>query len=259
MSKKRRSRKEQRETSRGSVVTDPRSEKEITRERRMDGANFASELFREKTPIDFVTNPQTGLRPGERIPAKGAVVVDLSRVTTPQRLRFYNLPPRSIWEKGKWKSDETDSEKDFNTWVTSGEGTPGNYVTREYVLPDVPAYAPVPEHPSDWSDNDFPKEEKKSSWWTPPAQSSPPKASSGIPSSVRVRCGGCGHFYEMDDLVDHNKSGSCPADQGEVAMFVMMCECCSSLQEAATVLPSFGKKEPVASGSNSKKKEEVTA
>lgn len=190
----------------------------------MDGAQFWSgSMYENKTPADYFSDPETGLRPGENQRPHGVMQTSLE-----SGVEGRVIPPRFIWKGGRWKEVKG---QDFYIWVVDGEGTPGNYRQREYILPPEMASDSPPRHPADWPKS---LREKKEDWKT--------TASSGLPIGLRVRCVACGHFYHIDDLPGHAKS-ACPATQlqemGYVG-FVIGCDCHKDdLQATATVLPGF--------------------
>lgn len=142
-------------------------------------------------------------------------------------------------------------DKIFNIFIVSGEGTPGNNIWRAYYLPQDVAKQPEPKHPLMWTVEQK-KGSKTKSWpggydygraeplgtQTPTKPTAPPKPR--IPSTVRMRCDGCGHWFKMDDLTDHIKVGICPGT-GEID-WAMMCDpaCgCQTLDQVSTCKPGF--------------------
>jgi hypothetical protein len=219
-----------RETSRSP------EEKAKELEKRMDGAFFTTS---EKTPIAFMPDKVTGLRPGE---TRQPTMEIKHKLDTSTGISGITLPPRSIWKQGKYLSDllpkgQEHTDEEWRTWVVPGEGTPGNFKHRLYLLPKGIAKNPEPDHPADWSEwykkgqGNKPVSQGSSygysgsygggTWKQQPKQ----QASSGLPKGTVIRCTGCGHFFDMDDLKIHGQSGVCPSEQGDMVLFVMPCEC----------------------------------
>lgn len=220
----------------------------------MDGAVFPSAIDKNKTPADFMSDEVTGIRPGQTKEPYGTVKADLSN-----GIEGKTIPPRSVWVTGDWKDVKGD---DYTVWVVSGEGTPGNYLTREYDLPMSLCHDTVPKHPSAWTDYMRKHRPLASKGGGKPWQSgtsygsdsskSSVSSAPSLPFGLRIRCPGCGHFFKMDDLPTHAKN-ACPANpdtptMGGFSMWVIKCECHESLQEAATVLKGFPVKPPDMSG-----------
>jgi hypothetical protein len=212
-------------------VTNQRSK----RKKEMDGAvfSFADE---NKTPADFMNGPD-GKRPGATKEPTGRIKISLK-----SGIDGRTLPPRFIWDKGEWANDSS-NHADWNIWVVSGEGTPGNYEKREYEVPDEIAKQPHPKHPAEW-----PKKLKDgNSYWSSGYTSGSTKstsASASLPWGLRIRCTACGHFYKVSDLGDHAKN-ACPAAQDKPAMWAIQCECHpDDILSAAEVLPGFPIKPP---------------
>lgn len=202
----------------------------------MDGARFpvsyAGKNVDDKFPRDFITDPATGRRPGETKEPWGMTLTNLRN-----GIKDFTLPPRSIWNEGKWKTERVDER----VWVVSGEGTPGNYKDRHYELPDDALVFDVPDHPSDWPIELRMPPTKTTGYGVPTGSSSYVKRDTGpsLPAGLRVRCMGCGHFFRMDDLGTHAKN-ACPATQGDgPALWVIKCECHTDLLQTATVLDGF--------------------
>lgn len=215
----------------------------------MDSAQFYGQTG--KTPADYMTDPDTGLRPGEDKKPHGTITVDLA-----MGISGRTIPPESVWDKGEW--DSLTNEKgnaSFYTWIVDGEGTPGNYEKRMYLCPEEVATEMQPRHPSKWTKKlreQGGKAPWKSLWDTGKGSSkSSGSSSSGLPWGLRIRCPGCGHFFKNSDLADHAQAGACAAVQAKPAMWVIECECHrGDLQAAATVLEGFPVKPPDMSGAN---------
>lgn len=208
----------------------------------MDGAFFPGE--KTKTPADFMDDPR-GFRPGQTKKPWGTVLIDLTDGTS-----GLTLPPRFIWDKGHWRGTLVD---DWDVWVVSGEGTPGNYEERHYRLPDKIAEMMEPEHPADWPETHKKhsgKGKKKKSKGNTDAETTSSWGSwgkgqkgAGLPFGLKVRCVGCGHFFKMDDLPDHAKN-ACPVVQDPV-MWAIECECHrGNILATIEPLPGFPQKPP---------------
>lgn len=187
---------------------------------------------KEKTPMDCLTDPETGLRPDQKTPPAGLIG---SWLTT--GIEHTTLPPLKIWNEGVWMTEfvqehpdiqvNTRGDERFNTWVTSGEGTPGNYAWRSFVLPDDEARDLNPKHPKMW-----PK--VKTSWGGK-------ESTTTIPCITRFRCQGCGHWFQNIDMKEHVEL-ACPGQQpSRTTEWVIPCDskCCESLDKMAECKPGF--------------------
>jgi hypothetical protein len=192
----------------------------------MDGAQF---LYGGdgKTPADYMDDPVTGLRGKASGPPAHTVAVSLK-----DGVGDVTLPPRSIWQQGKYKSDSDQSSPGYSTWVVSGEGTPGNYATREYKLPADIAVQPLPKHPADWT-----KAQKEKSWGKNSGTKKSETTSSLLPFGIRFRDPNCGHWFRESDLAGHAKV--CPGFEGGESDWAIECECCTSLDDTAKCKPGF--------------------
>lgn len=223
------------------------------------------------TPYDFLTDPNTGKRKGVGYAGaatpSGSAVSDLSKgIPT-----YATLPPLAVWRLGEWledivmedwpkTTDRMDADDRHGVYVTSGEGTPGNYEYRLYHLPLGVQNQPRPKHPLMWpkklKEYISPNTAKPSDLWKdlkPPAPATPaaPKAPA-LPAGVRFRCTGCGHWFKETDLKGH--SMVCPTKQGGFNDWAIMCDpaCgCTTLHQVSQVMPGFPRPEP--------KKEEVVS
>src|SRR6185295_19873803 len=108
------------------------------------------------------------------------------------------LPPLAIWKQGKWLSDLSptvaphavaNSER-YHSWVVSGEGTPGNWEKRVYVLPSSETTKSEPRHPIMW-----PKEMKALKDGKPKSllglgwgETTKTQSSNSLPIGLRIRC-----------------------------------------------------------------------
>lgn len=205
-----------------------------------DGATFWIE---DDVPGNYKTDPKTGLRPGEKTPPKGHVLIDL-RKDTKNKI----LPTRKAWAAGEWK-DLNAQDDDYNTWVVDAEGTPGNFTQRHYLLPDKIAFHSQPPHPSVWLSRDFDAptySDKSGSYSTPPGGSGykgTVSYGSALPAGVRFRCPGCGHWYRESDLKGHAEV--CPSKDPD-PMWAIDCECgnCQSLDDTIKMKPGFPRTPP---------------
>lgn len=241
--------------------------------------------IKDKTPEDYMANPETGIRPGDQKQPWGVAKTDITK-----GIEGATIPGMAVWEAGKWCSDLSDKARGFfatvtekeewATWCVSGEGTPGNYAFRAYVLPKDLATSQFPRHPSQWPDNikkgraatsyahghpspygqgygtGYGGQGVQGGYKTPaaPAKPAAPKAPA-MPASLRIRCSGCGHWFKMDDLPRHAE-WACPGINGE-GDWAMMCDSacgCSTLHEAASVKPGFPRK-PIMAGKKAEEEE----
>src|SRR5215831_8381279 len=55
--------------------------------------------YHDKTPLDYLADPETGVRPGsfQRSKLSGVSYVDLT-----EGIKFKVIPPVAIWKRGKW-------------------------------------------------------------------------------------------------------------------------------------------------------------
>lgn len=209
----------------------------------------------DKNPYDFVADPETGLRPNQKVVPHGFLWADLTK-----GISHVTLPPLQIWKEGRWLSDIDQSEfsdythmytypkkgDEFDTWVCSGEGSPGNMVWRFYLLPDQISRhnllaGNLPKHPLMWPK--ALKEEPKTTSLSSPYRKDDSWTSAwktektpAMPAGIRIRCTQCGHWYRMDDLTAHSQC--CPVLQG-FADWAIKCECCDSLDDTATVKDGY--------------------
>lgn len=198
-------------------------------------------MHQDKTPKDFRTDPVTGLRPGESTPPKNHVSINMKF----GEMQYKILPSIEDWDKGTWwdkLNKETQKElhsipaKDtWGCWVVSGEGTPGNYKYRCYILPTEVASDPYPDHPTMWPKKKEEKTPQKTSeWGKKPAENK-------LPFGMRIRCVGCGHWFKQDDIGGHVLN-TCPAVHGADADWAIMCECggtCNSLDDVVKIKDGF--------------------
>lgn len=196
---------------------------------RMDGAAYTG--YAGKTPEDFMADPDTGRRPSEIRKPWGSSRTDL----TYGDVLSVTLPPRSVWKLGKYRTSSY-AASEWDVWIVPGEGTPGNYEQREYILPSEIAEQALPPHPADWPKKL--KAELRKKLNSPVASAKP---SESLPWGLRIRCVGCGHFFKMNDLSDHAKQ-ACPSVQMNelgYVLYALECECCDTLQDTATIIDGF--------------------
>jgi hypothetical protein len=218
----------------------PRRKKALQEPDVMDGAIFPWSTHEGKTPADYMTG-ESGYRPDTpNMKPSGTIFTDLR-----YGIKDKIIPPKKIWDNGDWKS-LISTHNGWDVWVVSGEGSPGNYLFREYRLPHQLTSGMHPRHPSLWSKKMKEEGEGKpktttgggsgTSWGS---QDTGPK----LPLGLRVRCTGCGHFFKVDDLPAHAKN-ACPATQDPPIMWIIRCECHEGLLEATEILEGFPYKPP---------------
>lgn len=194
----------------------------------------------KKKPEDFLDNPETGLRPQEAKKPFGIVSQDLRYGD----MKFKVLPAEEIWESGQWLDQIDKEEQDlftqirdkdvFSCWVVTGEGTPGNYLYRCYLVPDTVAATMGPDHPLTW-DTEKTASKTTTSWGK--------KDEHKLPFGMRYQCVGCGHWFKQDDLAGHVMN-TCPGVH-EGSNWAIMCECgstCTSLDAVSVCKPGFPRK-----------------
>jgi hypothetical protein len=211
---------------------------------------------------DFLTNPKTGLRQGQKDPPSGAISHSLERGLN----SWHDIPPLWIWNKGEWLCDLYEEEKNFFDpkdlpihfqtkikeayakahgsgipselypyWVTSGEGTAGNYLYRVYLLPNEIAGETRAKHPMLWKKALKTPKSLFEDTYTKKSSTTP---NVSLPFGVRIRCTGCGHWFKENDLPGHAQV----CGKGEEVDWAMMCcdECgCRTLDQASTPKPGF--------------------
>lgn len=254
------------------------------------GAHYASRMGKDAeklNPYDFLTDEKTGMRPSETAAPHGAATIVLAVSQSTLIDKWTTLPPLRIWRQGFWLSEKIfDPTFDYeempysivreiddtikvgwpesgtpaalyNYWVTTGEGTPGNYLWRVWEIPGALCNTlDAPKHPLMW-DQKF----KRGSWGglgsgpaygghaqTKPAEPEQPALPKPvkvtIPAGVRVRCAGCGHWWKIDDLAKHADVCAGVETAGETD-WAMMCDplCgCGNLTDVAKCKPGFPRK-----------------
>jgi hypothetical protein len=212
------------------------------------------------TPYTFLSDKETGLRPGEKQKPQGFVKVDLTR-----GIHGVTLPPLAVWKLGRWKDELSDVVKGklggaqldgFTSWIVSGEGTPSNYEFRVYTLPDDVAATELPKHPMMWTPKQKQGQTLKAassshrggygSGYQAPASgyggsavSKPTQTPAAtLPVGIRFRCPGCGHWWKESNLAPHTTS-CCPGLNGGDSDWAIQCECCETLDEVSTCKPGF--------------------
>lgn len=204
----------------------------------------------EKNPYDYITNPETGLRPGTNVKPTAVTVHYLNE----DGVEGSTIPPLAIWKQGEWLSDMAPDvlpktgvypKEDcvFDTWVTSGEGTPGNMQYRMYVLPHEISrtnlqQGQIPKHPQMWPRKlkERPKWTGYGSGWSSYGGTSKKSSPDKLPYGIRIRCTKCGHWFQSDDLVTHVQ---CCPQVNEFTDWAIKCECCTSMDLTATVKEGF--------------------
>jgi hypothetical protein len=215
---------------------------------------------KEKNPYDFMNNPETGLRPEMVSPPKSFAYTKLDN-----GIEYATIPPLAIWKDGHWFNDMDDidygdtyaamrprKDEQYDVWVTSGEGTPGNLEWRMYLLPMEMSRANLlanhmPKHPMMW-----PKKikEKRTAAYSKPttkgsgsswddwkgSSSTKKKDDIGLPMGTRIRCIKCGHWFRQDDLPGHVHC--CPS-VNEFSDWAIKCECCFSMDDTAKVKEGY--------------------
>lgn len=206
----------------------------------MDGAYFPG--YPDKSVSDYVSKAD-GLRPGQTKEPFGEVLVDLSN-----GIAGRVIPPKWAWDLGEWKTDQTKSA-DWDIWSVTGEGSPGNYLRRQFRVPTEEASKPKPRHPSQWPKSlreARPQKKYGGDSYQSGSGSSYSTSKASLPWELRFRCPGCGHFYKNSDLADHVKN-ACPATQEHPVMWIMQCVCHpDDLLAATEVLEGFPMKPPQA-------------
>lgn len=248
----------------------------------MVGFVFPHEASDRTTPYDFVADPKTGIRPGVIGQQKPS---GYSKVNLQDGIGQANLPPLAIWEDGMWVSEITGVEEEqkfktllstlpmseqFDSWLVSGEGTPGNFAYRVYLVPKQISATVDPKHPLLWPEN-LKRPKMQSIYTTPPRSALPggtggwahgghagyesptpvpkkpvAKAAPALPAGLRIRCPGCGHWWKESGLAAH-VNNCCPGKQGfktegvdqMVSDWAILCECCDTLDEVSTCKPGF--------------------
>jgi hypothetical protein len=195
----------------------------------MDGAQYWKPGAK---PADYMAAAD-GLRPNEKTKPAGEMVTMLDHGTA-----FAPLPPRSIWIEGEWLADASAAtDEDYRTWVVSGEGTPGNFKTRKYIVPEQVAADVNPKHPADWS-----LALKKSPTTQMQTTKTTVSKAPSLPVGIRFRCPGCGHWYREIDLAGHAKV--CPGKEEGESDWAISCECCISLDDTAKAKQGFPRPKP---------------
>jgi hypothetical protein len=222
----------------------------------LDGYQFPSG-FRKETPYDFLTN-EDGFRPSSpSAKPSGCSVVDLQKgIET-----WHNIPPVAVWGKGKWfeslkpenKASIGVSKKDEHfCWIVPGEGTPGNFLLRAYLLPASIANIEDPDHPSIWTDEErkrgnlaFKSEVSVSGYgggWSYGGGGGKKESELTLPVGITYRCVGCGHWFESETKLAGHATHCCPGSDnwGEFgADWIIACKCCLTFDETAMCKPGY--------------------
>jgi len=213
---------------------------------------FSFPYDKDRNPYDFIdpVPPQTRAR--ER---SGSMLHDLTR-----GLSGVIIPPLLTWKEGDWWDDEIHGKKipehqwpverdRYDAFVVSGEGTPGDWVFRIYVLPEEVSRHDLednnlPKHPEMWPKalKDKLKGQTASSYSSYSSWSSGTTTTkSSMPYGLRIVCVHCGHWFEADDISGHLQC--CPTVQG-MSDWALKCECCASMDDTVKVKPGFPR-EPI--------------
>lgn len=139
--------------------------------------------------------------------------------------------------------------------MVDGEGTPGNYLWRSYLLPeDIATASQIPKHPADWPK---PKNQTKTGYYSTSGGSQQKAKAPSLPFGVRFQCPGCGHWYKESDLAGHAQV--CPKTDGGLSMWAIECSCpCPSLDDTAKCKPGFPRKPPTPEAKKDAKKKPAT-
>jgi hypothetical protein len=219
----------------------------------------------EVSSYDFLTDPKTGMRAGQKIPPHGSAYTSLEHGIS----AWTDLPPLFIWRQGMWVS-EILWKKDFDVedlpsfvktkaleamgdwpvsgvppllyqyYITSGEGSTGNNLYRVFEIPKELCHQ-KPHHPIMWKEEY--RKSKISDWRTKPTPTTVTKPASTVtapklPAGLRYRCPTCGHWFDQSDLPGH----ATVCGKGEDADWAIMChrDCgCENLDQAAKAKPGF--------------------
>lgn len=209
--------------------------------------NGYSGFYNTLTPHDLRDDPETGRRRNGR-DKDGNQLLEMKepngvmRVSLEHGITGRVIPPVATWEKGSWLSEKKNEKllpdiktmhERWATWVVSGEGTPGNYLFRAYELPEDIARDEHPRHPSQWTKKQKEGEDPYSYSWGKPKDP-------GLPTNLKIRCPGCGHWYSETDLKNHVTS-ACPGQQGGSTDWIIPCFCCANPDVTATVKDGYPK------------------
>jgi hypothetical protein len=217
----------------------------------LDGYQFGTG-YADLTPIDFLTD-EKGFRPASPgFKPSGASNTDLSSGIE----SWHNIPPVEIWDKGRWFEDLTQEAKktfaisrvdEHYTWIVPGEGTPGNFLLRSYILPRTVASIETPPHPSVWTQtekqkgNGKPTTTSKTStyahWGTSQSSQAP-----AMPAGITFRCTGCGHWFDSETKLASHATHCCPGSENwgeDGADWVIDCKCCLTYDETAKCKPGY--------------------
>src|SRR5215831_5386920 len=123
------------------------------------GYQFGNQqMYQGKTPLDYIADPVTKIRPGSTMKKEpnGYTTVEFQEGVRP----WHIIPPVAIWNKGQWY-DQLDKKlqdavhvsavDEREAFICSGEGTPGDYLLRVYIVPIDVAKHQEPKHPSQWT------------------------------------------------------------------------------------------------------------
>jgi hypothetical protein len=193
------------------------------------------------------------------------------------------LPPKEIWDTGVWFVQLTNEQQASITttignnawecWIVNGEGTPGNFMARIYVVPEGIAAEMEPDHPLLWPDKhkittgfsyggySGGYSGNHSYQGTSQVSTRPPTTQAqALPTGIRFRCAECGHWFKQTDLAPH-KTNCCPGkEESRESDWAILCECCQTLDQVGQCKPGFPRpKKEVVPKEKTESKEAVKA
>lgn len=226
----------------------------------------------KEIPEDYFPDEETGLRPKEKVKAAGVTKTFIDKGIPTHTI----LPPIEVWERGTWFVLMNDDQQkalanivgsdSWESWIVNGEGTPGNFLARIYVVNSDAAADVECDHPLNW-----PEKHKKPpgstttmgfsqptgggysgggytgyggspTYATGQSSTKPstpkPVSAPALPAGIRFRCE-CGHWFKEAGLAPH-RSHCCPAkEESREADWAILCECCLTLDQVAACKPGF--------------------
>jgi hypothetical protein len=248
----------------GSIPTPTKTSNGDTDPQLLEGYQYTSQ-HTSRTPLDFMDDADGNRNGsfGKPAPAKGVSTVDLSQGVK----SWHVLPPVAIWNKGKWwdqLSDDTQKAIRVNpadereAWVVSGQGTPGEWLLRVYIVPIKVAEQQECKHPKFWTKKQREVGDDRPAL-TPVhtggygygalATPSTPKAPSPpqLPSGIVMRCVGCGHWFDGETKLAGHTTHCCPGSDNwgtEGADWAIPCKCCDDWDAVAVCKPGFPRAKP---------------
>jgi len=233
----------------------------------LEGWQFGS-TYKDKTPLDFIADTKTGIRPGAAQfggkKPNGVATIDISNGIE----QYMVIPPVAIWNMGKWYDELSKEAKqglrveksdERQAYVVPGDGTPGNYMLRMYIVPKKIAEHAICDHPKYWTkfqrekgDNDKPALYGASyTGWggyqsTHVVKKPEPPKPPPLPQGMLIRCPGCGHFFDGETQLSGHANYCCPGSDNwgtiDGADWVVRCKCCNTLAETALCLTGYPRK-----------------